>query len=283
MLLDVCEKWDRLLRKGFKLKANLLKDFSNKALYHPELYIKFIENSGVVGGNSVVCRFASSGSLYDFGFINEHLVQFGFNVLNVHTDGSVKNLGSVGACGGAATYFSLLRINLVVVRVWHCLFALLIGFSIRVTLCTNLDVGVRVYGLLFSTFAKLQAIALALDCISALSSVVLHMVSQASLIICVSLGCSVNPDFCEKCWIKKECIHSTIVSKNLSVAWVKVKSHSGIIGNKCANFFVDAVTNSKFVLSVSVMHCFLAVEGRSVSGNARRFVRHLFDAVNFAG
>ncbi|KAG9286478.1 hypothetical protein G9A89_014644 [Geosiphon pyriformis] len=34
----VCKKWDKILKKGLKLKANLPKDFSNKALYYLELY-----------------------------------------------------------------------------------------------------------------------------------------------------------------------------------------------------------------------------------------------------
>ncbi|KAG9307301.1 hypothetical protein G9A89_017129 [Geosiphon pyriformis] len=38
VLLGVCEKWDRLLRKGLKLKANLPRDFLNEVLYYSELY-----------------------------------------------------------------------------------------------------------------------------------------------------------------------------------------------------------------------------------------------------
>ncbi|KAG9289755.1 hypothetical protein G9A89_014490 [Geosiphon pyriformis] len=77
-----------------------------------------------------------------------------------------------------------------------------------------------------------------------------------------------NTNFSKKCWIEKKHIHSTITSKNLSVVWVKIKSYSGIVTNKRADFFTDAATSSKFVLPVGVMHHFLAVESRPVSGNA---------------
>ncbi|KAG9291838.1 hypothetical protein G9A89_012123 [Geosiphon pyriformis] len=291
MLPDVCEKWDKLLRKGLKLKANLPKDFSNEALYHPELYnlklfshlqakcllanlVNFINLKGVLGRlfehramnlqaiswmsqqplsfpvilsidptNCFLAGVIDIGSLYDFGFTNEHLAQSEFGIINIYTDGSVKNLGSVGACGSAAAYF----------------------------LCANLDVGVRVYGLLSLTLVELQAIAFTLNCISALSSVVLHTDSQASLNICASLDCSINPNFHKKCWIKKKHICFAVASKNLSVAWVKVKSHSGIVGNEHADFFADVATNSNFVLPIGMIHRFLAIEGRPVSGNACHF------------
>ncbi|KAG9287983.1 hypothetical protein G9A89_017578 [Geosiphon pyriformis] len=84
--------------------------------------------------------------------------------------------------------------------------------------CVNLDVGIRVYSLLSSTFAELRTIALTLDCVSASSSVVLYMDSQASLDMCASLDHSVDSDFHTKCWIEKKHIHSTVASKNLSVA-----------------------------------------------------------------
>ncbi|KAG9294280.1 hypothetical protein G9A89_021639 [Geosiphon pyriformis] len=181
--------------------------------------IKFIEDSGMNGSDAVVCCFTPNDFLYNFGFTNECLVQSGSGIIDIYTNGSVKNLRSVGACGGAVAYFP----------------------------CANLDVGVRIYSLLSSTLVELQAIALALDCIPALSSVVLHMDSQTFLDICASLN-------------------------------FKIKSHSGIVGNEHANFFVDAATDSKFVLPISVMHHFFAVKGRPVSSNARRFVKCLFDA-----
>ncbi|KAG9289725.1 hypothetical protein G9A89_014460 [Geosiphon pyriformis] len=150
--------------------------------------IKFIENSSMNGNNAVVCHFTPSKSLYNFGFTNKCLAQFGSGIINIYTNGSVKNLGSVDACDNATTYF----------------------------LCANLDVSVRVYSLLSLTLAELQTIALALDCVPALSSVVLHTDSQAFLDICAFLDCFVNSNFHEKCWIKKEHICSAITSKNLS-------------------------------------------------------------------
>ncbi|KAG9307303.1 hypothetical protein G9A89_017131 [Geosiphon pyriformis] len=188
----------------------------------------------------MVCHFAPNEFLYNFRFTNSCLVQFGSGIRDIYTDGLVKNLGSVSACNGATAYF----------------------------LCVNLDVSIRVYGLLSSTLAELQAIAFTLDCVLASSSVVLYMDSQTSLGICASLNCSVDSDFCKKCRIEKEHIYSTIISKNLSVAWVKIKSHSVIVGNKHADFFADAATNLKFVLLNGMMYYFLAVKGRPVLDNA---------------
>ncbi|KAG9304144.1 hypothetical protein G9A89_019706 [Geosiphon pyriformis] len=162
---------------------------------------------------------------------------------------------------------------------------LLFDLRPQIIICNsiNLDVGIRIYGLLSSIFTELQAIAFALNCILDLSSVVLYTDSQTSLDMCSFLDHSVDSNFCEKYWIEKEHIHSIIVSKNLLVAWIKVKSHSGIVDNKHADFFVDAAINSKFVLPVGIMHHFFAVKDRPVSGNAYCFIRCFFDAVNFVG
>ncbi|KAG9297858.1 hypothetical protein G9A89_006799 [Geosiphon pyriformis] len=192
----------------------------------------FIENGGLVDSSAVDCHSALSEFLYDFGFVNDYFVQSESGIIDIYTDNSVKGLGSVGACGGATAYF----------------------------LCINLSISVRVYGLLFLILAELQAIALALNCIPALSFVILHTDSQAFLDMCAFLNCSVDSNFHKKCWIEKEHICFTVTSKNLSVSWVKVKSHSKIVSNVCADFFADAATDSKFVLPISVMHHFFAVK-----------------------
>ncbi|KAG9289036.1 hypothetical protein G9A89_015585 [Geosiphon pyriformis] len=271
VLLDVCKKWDRLLRKSLKLKANLSRDFPNEALYYSEFYslksfgqvqaecllanlgyrsidhqldawqplsfpvilsinstncfladmtnilvscgsflinnisnvfqsgisvsvvdvlgvegylsvvkllqkfgivfvnqllnchskrldprdcipdwfvstVKFIEDSGLIGGDAVDCCSALSGFLYNFEFANDRLIQFGSGIIDIYTDGLVKSLGFMCACDCAAVYFP----------------------------CVNLNVGVRVCGLLFSTLTELQTIVLILDCIPDLSFVVLY-------------------------------------------------------------------------------------------------------------
>ncbi|KAG9294919.1 hypothetical protein G9A89_003259 [Geosiphon pyriformis] len=63
-----------MLRKGLKLKANLARNFSNEAVYHPELY-------GLRTFEQVLAE-------------------------NLLTDGLVKDLGSVSAHDSTAAYFS---------------------------------------------------------------------------------------------------------------------------------------------------------------------------------
>ncbi|KAG9299454.1 hypothetical protein G9A89_009407 [Geosiphon pyriformis] len=90
---------------------------------------------------------------------------------------------------------------------------------------------------------SIAAIVFTLDCIPALSSVILFLDSQAFLNMCVLVG---------------NC----------------VKEHSGVVDNKHANFFTGAIIKSKFVLSVEISYCFLVIKGRSVSGNTYCFVRN---------
>ncbi|KAG9297448.1 hypothetical protein G9A89_020849 [Geosiphon pyriformis] len=106
----------------------------------------------------------------------------------------------------------------------------------------NISVGMRVLGLLSSTLVELQAIALVLECVFE---------------------------------------SSTIILFTDTVMWRKVKEHSGVIKNECANFFTNVATLSKSVLFLSMPYCFFSVEDRPVSGNVCHFVRKLFDAVNF--
>ncbi|KAG9306902.1 hypothetical protein G9A89_002571 [Geosiphon pyriformis] len=80
---------------------------------------------------------------------------------------------------------------------------------------------------------------------------------------------------------RKSWIQETIVLKNLSVVWNKVKSHSGVYGNEHANLLANAATSSVVVLPVGTSCHFLSIEKKPVSGNAHHFIKHLFDAVSF--
>ncbi|KAG9298925.1 hypothetical protein G9A89_015947 [Geosiphon pyriformis] len=131
------------------------------------------------------------------------------------------------------------------------------------------SVGVKVNGLLSSTLVELQTIALALKC--------------ALLDLCKFVYSIAGLDFHDKCWIKKEHIHCVIFKKNLLVTWIKVKGHSGIIGNKPANFYTDAVIISESFLPLVVSYCFFNVEGRPVSRNTYHVAKKLFNAVYSVG
>ncbi|KAG9288053.1 hypothetical protein G9A89_017648 [Geosiphon pyriformis] len=382
---SVCEKWDKMLRKGLKLKANLPKDFPNEALYHPELYsLRIFEqvlaenilaglvvfaNAGEILSklfkhramelqatswmlqhslrvpinlliNSTNCFLAGATCVFklcnlslggdlpdvfqakhsiavldvlslksylcvvkslkrygivwkkldprgpvpvwfvslvefikedglsncvalshcsaladfpcDFSYVNERLLNSNLSFVTIYTNSSIKSLGSLDAHGGAAAYFP----------------------------DANISIRVKMDGLLFSTLVELQAIALALEYVPISWSVVLFTDSQASLDLCESGGGVFSLDFHDKCWIKKEHICCVIFKKGLSVTWNKVKGHSGVVGNKRANFYADVTVASKFFLPFVVPYCFLRVEDRPVFKNARHVAKKLFNAVH---
>ncbi|KAG9307392.1 hypothetical protein G9A89_017221 [Geosiphon pyriformis] len=127
--------------------------------------------------------------------------------LSVYTDGSLCGLGTVDMKASAAVFFK--DINM------------------------GLDVGVS--GLVSSTLTELQAIALALECVSSSYSVDLFSDSQAALNACMLESLLVYLEFRNHCWIKHCYIVNVIHQKNLDVNWIKVKGHSGILGNKHAD------------------------------------------------
>ncbi|KAG9304333.1 hypothetical protein G9A89_019895 [Geosiphon pyriformis] len=125
--------------------------------------VLFISSGDLASIGALVHHSILDIHLCNFGFANGHLVENGPGVISVYTDGSVKDLGSAGTCGGAAAYFSNI----------------------------DLSVRARVYSLLSLTLAELQAIAFTLEYISTSSSVMLFMDSQASLNkehICITIA-----------------------------------------------------------------------------------------------
>ncbi|KAG9294353.1 hypothetical protein G9A89_001858 [Geosiphon pyriformis] len=310
---------DRLLRKSLKLKTNLPRDFFNEAISHPKLYSlkifrqlqaenslanliiqtqdngfvshqldapaipqfsvgitntlalcklslgnilpnvfcagsDFIGNSGLVGSHVPASDPALGGCLVSLSSISKHLLENSGNVV-VYTDGSIKGLGSIGIRSSAAAYFP------------------------------DIDNGVKVRmsGLLLSALIKLHTIAFALECIQISSSVTLFINSQTSLDAYNFYKNFSGLDFHDKCWIERDWICQNIASKNLLVAWNKIKSHSGVYGNEHADLLANAVTIFVIVLSVETSCRFLSIEEKPVSRNAHHFVRHLFDAVSFVG
>ncbi|KAG9304921.1 hypothetical protein G9A89_010783 [Geosiphon pyriformis] len=130
-----------------------------------------------------------------------HNIWSGF--FEVFTNGFLRNAGSAEVTCGVAAYFPVL----------------------------NKSIGIAVSGLLSSTIAKLQAVALALE------------------------------------------------NKDLSVSWVKIKSHSGIPGNVEANLAAGAASGSLFSFCANVHEHFLVAKDVAVSGNACYFVKNIFRSV----
>ncbi|KAG9290645.1 hypothetical protein G9A89_011608 [Geosiphon pyriformis] len=146
----------------------------------------------------------------------------------------------------------------------------------------DLGLGVEVSGLISSTMTELQAIALALECVPPFRLVNLFSDSQATLDACRSelmLGC---PDFRNWCWVKRHHISNVIHRKNLDVNWIKVRDHSGVLGNEHANTLAGAAASSGVHLPHRINECFLKAGSTVVSGNSRHFVHDVFRSIYYA-
>ncbi|KAG9294920.1 hypothetical protein G9A89_003260 [Geosiphon pyriformis] len=128
--------------------------------------------------SSFVCFFSLDESellsvlrFSEFGLICNQLLDVGADTLSVYINGSLKDLGSANVRAGTVVFFENV----------------------------NLDLGVRISGLLSSTLAELQTIALALECVPSFSSVCLFTDSQAVLDACKSELSLVHPDFQNWC------------------------------------------------------------------------------------
>ncbi|KAG9292902.1 hypothetical protein G9A89_016264 [Geosiphon pyriformis] len=171
----------------------------------------------------------------EFSVVKDGLYDIWSGFFEVFTDGSLRNAGSAEVICGAAAYFPVL----------------------------DKSISIAVSGLLSSIIAELQTVALALECVSSSSTVMLCLDNQGAIDAYVSEMSLVALDF----------------HKNLSVSWIKVKDHSGIPGNMEADLAAAAVSGSPFSLCANVCEHFLVVEGVAVSGNARHFVRNIFQFV----
>ncbi|KAG9291719.1 hypothetical protein G9A89_012004 [Geosiphon pyriformis] len=206
---------------------------------------KHLEKTLSSVGSLNICEFS------DFVSICNCLFHVGSDSLSVYTDSFLKNLGMIGCQADAVVFFEDI----------------------------NLDLSVSVCGLVSSTLAKLQAITLALECVLRSCSVCLFSDSQAALDACKSELNLMHPDFCNWCWVEHQHISNIIYSKNLRITWRKVKSHSGILENNCANSLADTASLSGWFLSPHVSEHFLVANGDIVSGNSRHFVQDVFCAV----
>ncbi|KAG9302650.1 hypothetical protein G9A89_007354 [Geosiphon pyriformis] len=159
-------------------------------------------------------------------------------VVNVYTDGSLRNLGSHEMNCGAAAYF----------------------------LDLDMSIGAKIGGLVSSTIVKLQVIALALECIPPNSFVVVYSDSQAALDVCVAESALVSSDFHNHCWMEQHGIVNLIRKKQFVVSWHKVKRHSGIVGNECADKLAGLAVSSSLVLFVLVRERFIMATGEAEVG-----------------
>ncbi|KAG9298231.1 hypothetical protein G9A89_002719 [Geosiphon pyriformis] len=191
---------------------------------------------------------------HDFGVVCDTLLTTDAAHLSVYMDGSLSGLGTVNVKAGAAIFFEDI----------------------------NLGLGIGVFSLVFSTLMKLQAIALALECVPSSRSIDLFSDSQAVLDACRSESSLVCPDFRNCCWIEHCHIATIIHRKNLDMNWVKVKGHSDVSGNVHANALAKNAAFSAWRLPHLVSKHFLCAGGTAVSSNSRHFVCNIFQSVHCA-
>ncbi|KAG9286594.1 hypothetical protein G9A89_005362 [Geosiphon pyriformis] len=205
-----------------------------------DLSVHFLGGVASPSGHSPyesVCGSSDIHQSLGFGVICNNLLNVDAARLSVYTDESLNNLGTVNMLAGAAVFFEDIDSGL----------------------------GVGVSGLVSSTLAELQAIALALECVPSFYLIDLFLDSQAAIDACRSESLLVDPDFRNHCWI--ECCHITNVihCKNLDVNWIKIKSHLGVSGNEHADALAKNTALSRF----------LKAGVDTVSSNSRHFVRCL--------
>ncbi|KAG9304070.1 hypothetical protein G9A89_005980 [Geosiphon pyriformis] len=187
----------------------------------------------------------------EFSVVQNGLHEIWSGSFEVFMGGFVRNYGHADVASGAAAYFPTI----------------------------DLSVGIKILGLLFSTMAELQAIALALECIPFSCSVVLHFDSQMAINACISEMSLSVPDFHSSCWLERCQIFNLVCDKNLSVHWVKVKGHFGVYGNIRVDAAAGDAAFSQFSLPVGVSEHFLVAENILVFGNTCYFVQDLFRSI----
>ncbi|KAG9288753.1 hypothetical protein G9A89_023050 [Geosiphon pyriformis] len=179
--VGVYNKWDALIHKGLKIKSGLPLDFLSDTIYYSSFYgmVCVLCNCSLSISGSLANLFHGCGGVSmsvalalssvssgvgllnilgssSFMFVCNHLFRVGTGSLSVYTDGSLKGLGTVGCRTGVAVYFKDI----------------------------DLGLGIGVSSLMSFTLAEMQAIVLALECVSLASFVHLFSDNQSALDAC---------------------------------------------------------------------------------------------------
>ncbi|KAG9298254.1 hypothetical protein G9A89_002742 [Geosiphon pyriformis] len=169
--------WKRLDPKGpVSHWFTLICDFLDQSSISDDLHIEGLWNIDVCNSGAV------------FG-LSHCLSSANMRVVNVYTDGSLRDLSSREIKCDAAAYFSDL----------------------------DMSIGAKIGELVSLTMAELQMIALALECVPFDSFVMVYSNSQVVLDACVAESALVSPDFCNCCNERADKLASLAVSSSLAL------------------------------------------------------------------
>ncbi|KAG9293590.1 hypothetical protein G9A89_005593 [Geosiphon pyriformis] len=272
-----------------KLKAGLPMDFPSDTIHHPFFYgLKSFSQCQSESKVASLISFANSDRTLGhlFSHRSHDLQHFGVAFVDQLRDCHGVGFNWLDPCGSVPEWFKLSVLFLMASHLSSTAsvgngplnfcesddFVTARGRLSQVdinslSVYTNSSLKYLGIGLVSSTLAELQAIVLALECIPAACSVNLFSNSQAAL------------DTCRSELSLHRHIRNVIHSKNLRVSWHKVKGHSSILGNNCANSITDATSLSGWYLPPHMDRHFLLADGSVVSGNSRHFVRNVYRAV----
>ncbi|KAG9301924.1 hypothetical protein G9A89_020968 [Geosiphon pyriformis] len=78
---------------------------------------------------------------------------------------------------------------------------------------------------------------------------------------------------------KIHAIALALKKKVLKMVWLKIKEHSSVFGNDCANELTGAAAYLSVSLPVGISKRYLVADGLVISGNAHYFVRDIYRAI----
>ncbi|KAG9293043.1 hypothetical protein G9A89_016405, partial [Geosiphon pyriformis] len=77
-------------------------------------------------------------------------------------------------------------------------------------------------------------------------------------------------------------LQAIVLDLELDVSWCKIKEHSGVLGNECADVLPDLAAGSDLVLLVLIKEKYVKIDEITVSGNIQHIVHKVFRSVNYA-
>ncbi|KAG9297557.1 hypothetical protein G9A89_007632 [Geosiphon pyriformis] len=258
--LDMCHKWDIMVRKDLRAKAGLLCDFPNEILYHLSLYdLKPFEQVQSEGKLASLILFSNISPVNNFlvGMVKIFLM----NELSL-----ANNL----PCAFRGSGDFLLSGILGLVSYWFSLMSDFMNNAVSLRVSATTAAKREVLSVLDSdSFSEIRDSLLKVwsDCIEVSTDGSLKYAGSVEVTNEVAAYFSAtNADIGVK-------------DKNISIEWVKVKEHSDVLGNIKANALANETTFSSFFLPVNIRERFLVAEKTVISDNVCHFAQDLYWSV----